>query len=165
MRHNLAGIIFLLLFISPLGLLAQTGQKPTIDERLIRLEEKVDAVEKRLEDTNKRIEDVNKRIDDLRSDIHNQFENIHAAMNNRFSEVNNRFDDLRFWLGLIATIVLAILGGLFGMGLYIVKNLYRVESGVDGKAFRQSHSNELEEMQKRLAALEAQLKPPQAGPA
>jgi cell division protein FtsB len=158
MRLGLLGKIFLPTFLWSFGLMAQTGQRPTVEERLIRLEEKVDAIEKRLEDTNK-------RIDDLRNDIKNQFENIRVEQNNRFSEINNRFDDLRFWLGLIATIVLAALGGLFGMGLYIIKNLHRVENGVAGKALPQAHFNELEEMRKRIAALEAQLKQPQVGPA
>lgn len=165
MRLGLFGKIFLPTLLLSFGVMAQTGQRPTVEERLIRLEEKVDALDKRLEDTNK-------RIDDLRNDIKNQFENTRvdqnnrfSELNNRFSEINNRFDDLRFWLGLIATIVLAALGGLFGMGLYIIKNLHRVENGVAGKALPQTHGNELEEMRQRIAALEAQLKQPQVGPA
>ena len=54
--------------------------KPTIEERLIRVEEgiknldkRIDGLEtslnKRIDDTNKRIDDTNKRIDDLRADI------------------------------------------------------------------------------------------------
>jgi len=125
----------------PRFIFSQAGQQP---ERLIRLEEGQKAIETRLDDTNK-------RIDDLRSDLSSRIDSLR--------------DDLRFGLGLIVTIILIGFGGLFGLWIYLFKNLRQSVSETDGKATTDHRGAELEEMQKRIAALEAQLKQMQPGPA
>ncbi|MCI0698276.1 hypothetical protein L0337_40505 [candidate division KSB1 bacterium] len=156
-RYAWAGI-FVAALLAPGFAFPQRGQQASTEERLIRLEEGLKAIEKRLDDTNKRIDDTNKRIDELRSDLINRIDGLR-------SEMSNRFDDLRFWLGLIATAVFASLGGMFGLWLYLVRNLRQPAGGVNGRTVTEQRSAELEEMQKRIAVLETQLKQMRAGPA
>jgi cell division protein FtsB len=122
------------------------------------LEEGQKTIEKRLEDNNKRIDDLRTEMNNLRSDLINRIDSLR-------SEMNNRFDDLRFWLGLIATAVFASLGGMFGLWLYLVRNLRQAAGGSNGRAVTAQRNAELEEMQKRIAVLETQLKQMQTGPA
>jgi hypothetical protein len=81
------------------------------------------------------------------------------------SRIDNLRDDLRFWLGLIVTIILAGFGGLFGLWIYFFKNFRYSAGETDGKVTADHRKAELEEMQKRIAVLETQLKQMRAGPA
>jgi len=99
LRHFFSAGMLLTALLSPHFIFSQAGQQP---ERLIRLEEGQKAIETRLDDTNK-------RIDDLRSDLSSRIDSLR--------------DDLRFWLGLIVTIILTGFGGLFGLWIYLFKNL------------------------------------------
>ncbi len=158
MRQYAWAGIFAAALLAPGLAFSQRGQQASTEERLIRLEEGLKAIEKRLDDTNKRIDDLRSEMNNSRSDLINRIDGLR-------SEMNNRFDDLRFWLGLIATAVFASLGGMFGLWLYLVRNLRQPASGVNGRAVTEQRSAELEEMQKRIALLETQLKQMRAGPA
>lgn len=125
-------------WLLPCHIFPQASQKPATEERLIRLEEGQKSIERRLAS-------LNQRIDDLRS------------------EMSSRFDDMRFWLDLMTTGIIAMPGGLLGLWVYLIKR--QPVSGVIGQAAIDHRVAELEAMQKRLAALEAQLEQMQAGPA
>jgi len=146
MRRFFPAGILIMAALAPRFAFPQTGQSASMNEKFIRLEEGQKAIGTRIDDTNKRMDDTNRRIDDLRTDM------------------GNRFDDLRFWLGLIATTVFAVLGGLFGLWLYLIRNLRQPTSGVNGRPVNEQRSADMEEVQKRIAALEAQLKQLQPGP-
>jgi cell division protein FtsB len=139
--------------------LLQELQAGAITEaRLIRLEEGLKGIEKRLDDTNKRIDDLRSEMGSLRSD-----------MSQLRTEVNGRIDglgeDMRFWLGLIVTVMLAGFGGLFGFGMYLFKNIRQPQNMVEGKTVVEAREGELENLRNRLVALEAQIKQMQSGPA
>lgn len=91
-------------------------QRPTIEERLIRLEEGQRSLERRIDDLNQRIGDVNRslgqRIDDLRADI------------------NRRFDDFQFWLQFILGALVLIIGGLIAQWLMMWQRLIRVDTAL-----------------------------------
>jgi len=152
-------LIILAALLTPSFAFSQTvRQSSSTEERLIRLEEGQNAIEKRLDDTNKRIGDLN-------ASINGRFDDTNRRIDDLRAEMSNRFDDLRFWLGLITTAVFAALAGLFGLWLYLIRNLRQPASGVNGRAVAEQRHTEFEEMQKRLAALEIQLKQMQSGPA
>jgi peptidoglycan hydrolase CwlO-like protein len=155
MRQNFLVRLFVMVLLVPCCLFAQASQKPTTEERLIRLEEGQKSLEKRLDDLRG---DMNKHFDNLRSDMGN----LRSDMDNLRSDINNRFDDLRFWLGLITTVVLAGFAGLLGL---LIRSLRQSGSAANGKAMTDSRDAEFEEMRKRVAALETQLKQMQSGPA
>jgi peptidoglycan hydrolase CwlO-like protein len=155
MRQNFLVWLFVMVLLVPCYLFAQASQKPTTEERLIRLEEGQKSLAKRLDDLRG---DMNKHFDNLRSDMGN----LRSEMDNLRSDINNRFDDLRFWLGLITTVVLAGFAGLLGL---LIRSLRQSGSAANGKAMTDSRDAEFEEMRKRVAALETQLKQMQSGPA
>jgi len=88
------------------SVVATAAEKPTVEERLIRLEEG----QKRL---NQRIEDTNRRIDDLRQDM------------------NQRFADLHFWLQIVIAMLALVIAGLIAQFLLVWQRLVRVESKVE----------------------------------
>jgi len=151
MRHFSWAVILMMTLLVPRFIFSQAGQQPSTAERFIRLEEGQKAIEKRLEDTNKRIDDLRSDMNNLRSDLSSRIDNLR--------------DDLRFWLGLIVTIILTGFGGLFGLWIYFFKNFRHSVSETDGKATTDHRSAELEEMQRRVVAIETQLKQMQSGPA
>ncbi|MDZ7292378.1 MAG: hypothetical protein ONB44_20975 [candidate division KSB1 bacterium] len=61
------------------------------------------------------------------------------------------------WLAWIVTIITAIVGGLIGLWLSHINNPRQPVMGVDNRAVGDRHDAELEEMKKRIAALEAKL--------
>ena len=112
---------------------AQEG--PTVEERLIRLEEGQKGLAQRIDDSNRRIDDSNRRIDDLRTDTNKRFEELRADMNKRFEELradmNKRFDSLSFWLQLLLGGVFATLGMLVVQWVLMVRRMDRVETRVN----------------------------------
>lgn len=92
------------MFIALIGLVVIASQvyavqnRPTIEERLIRLEEGQKA--------------LNQRIDDLIVSIDRRFE----AVDKRFEAVDKRFDDLtatmRFWFQTMTIILVAVFSGI-----------------------------------------------------
>jgi len=114
-----------------------SAEKPTIEERLIRLEEGQTRLAQRIEDMNnslnKRIDDVNKRIDDVNGridDINTRFAELRQDMNQRFEDMNQRIDDL-YLLSQIAVGVLAVvLAGLIAHIIWIWKRLTEIETKV-----------------------------------
>ena len=87
-------------------------QGPTVEERLIRLEEGQKALIQRIEDTNRRIEDTNRRIDDLRADV------------------NGRLDDMQFWVQLLVGVVSGFGLVLVGGWITLAVKVSRVETRV-----------------------------------
>jgi len=92
-------------FLLSLVQAAFAQQRPTIEERLIRLEEGQRSLERR-------IDDLHRRIDDLRADI------------------NRRFDDFRFWLQFILGALVLIMGGLIAQWLMMWRRLIRVDTAL-----------------------------------
>lgn len=86
--------------------------KPTIEERMIRLEEGQKNLEKRFDDMNKRIDDTNKRIDDLRADM------------------TSRLDALMLWLQILTGVLALLFASIFGTLLMIWKKVITVEANV-----------------------------------
>lgn len=132
MRYRLKIAITTVIITFWLSLLANSAEKPTIEERLIRLEEGQKRLEQRIQDINsslnKRIDDVNNRIDD----INTRFVELRQDMNQRFDDMNQRIGDLQLWFQIAAGILLAILAGLIAHIIWIWKRLTKVETRVNG---------------------------------
>ncbi len=79
---------------------------PSIEERLIRLEEGQKTIQIQIESTNRRIEDTNKRIDDLRAD-----------MNNRFDDLKSKFG----WLYILLSSIIALNGVMVGSVIWLAR--------------------------------------------
>jgi hypothetical protein len=143
-------IIITLIFIVSYS--ATAAEKPTIEERLIRLEEG----QKML---NQRIEDTNKRIDDFRQDMNQRFGDI----NQRFDDMNQRFDDLRFWIQIALGMLALVIAGLVGQFLLIWRRLVKVELKLENNLAEMEKDRlitfqreEIEMLKARLDKLEAQ---------
>jgi|GEM_PF-2648158 len=80
--------------------------KPSLEERVIRLDEGIKSIKIQIEDTNKRIDDTNKRIDDLRSDI-----------NNRFDDMKSKFG----WLYILLSSIIALNGVMVGSVIWLAR--------------------------------------------
>lgn len=138
------------------SIVAGAAEKPTIEERFIRLEEG----QKRLF---QRMEDTNKRIDDLRQDINQSFGDINQRlddMNRRFDE---RFDDLHFWLQIVLGMLVLVIAGLVAQFLLVWQRLVKVESKVEDHLAETEKDRlidfqreEIENLKTRLDKLEAQ---------
>ena len=89
---------------------------PTLDERLVRLEEGQKALAQRSDDTNQ-------RIDDLRADMNSRFTDMRVDM-------NSRFDDLLFWIQMLFGLVAVVIAGLVAQWLLIWQRLIRLETTV-----------------------------------
>jgi hypothetical protein len=72
--------------------------------------------------------------------------------------MNIRFDYMDIWLAWIATVITAIVGGLFGLWMSFIKNPRQSVSDINARAISDRRDAELEEMKKRIAALEEKLK-------
>lgn len=161
MRYRLKIAITTVIITFWLSLLANSAEKPTIEERLIRLEEGQKNLAQRIEDINsslnKRIDDVNNRIDDintrfveLRQDMNQRFE----VMDQRLDDMSQRIDDLQLWLQIIAGILVAVFAGLIAHLIWIWKRLTKVETRVNGHLAETekdrliaSYREEIEELQ------------------
>lgn len=85
---------------------SEKNLKPSIEERLVRLEEGQKSIIAQIGDTNK-------RIDDLRADL-----------NNRFGDMNNRFDDLKSkfaWLYILLSSIIALNGVMVGSVIWLAR--------------------------------------------
>lgn len=104
MIKNVPLVLALLVLTSPAW--AQATQRPTVEERLIKLETRVDEGFKA----------VNQRIDGL-----------DKSLNKRIDDVNRRFDDLQFWLQFIFGVQVLIMGGLIAQWLLMWKRIIGTE--------------------------------------
>lgn len=127
-----------------------SAEQPTIEERLIRLEEGQKRLEQRIKDINsslnKRIDDTNNRIDDLRKEMNTRFFELRQDMNKGFERMNQRFEmmnnrlndmsqrigDLQLWFQIAGGILAAVLAGLIAHIIWIWKRLAKVETRVNG---------------------------------
>ena len=83
-------VTLVVVFSSVLLSVTAWGQaKPTVEERLIRVEEGVKNLDKRFDDVNKRFDDLNKRIDDLRSDV--------VGLRQEMKDLQGNLQNLMLW--------------------------------------------------------------------
>lgn len=167
-RVKLTVIIIALMSIVSFSAIAV--EKPTIEERLIRLEEGQKRLNQRLEDTNKRIDDLrqemNQRFGDINQrfgDINQRFEDTNKRIADLQQYMNQRFDDLRFWLQIALGMLVLIIAGLVGQFLLIWRRLVKVESKVEDHLAETEKNRliafqreEIEMLKARLDKLEAQ---------
>ena len=158
MQRFVCLLLFALVWVGPGEGFAQ---QPTVEERLIRLEEGQKALIQRVEDTNRRIEDTNRRVDDLRTDTNQRFEELRADMNQRFEELradmNQRFADMMFWLQLVFGAVFATLGAVVAQWLTTMRRVSHIETQVVDH-LRETEKDRLLMLQhERLEALTARL--------
>jgi len=161
MRCRLNIVIIVVITTFWLPQVVNSAEQPTIEERLIRLEEGQKRLGQRIEDINgslnkridnvnnslsKRIDDTNKRIDDLRKEMNTRFSELRQDMNKGFERINQRFEDmnqrfgdmnqrigdLQLWFQIAAGILLAVLAGLIAHIIWIWKRLTKVETRVNG---------------------------------
>ena len=118
-------------------------QRPTIEERLIRLEVGQKALGQRIEDTNR-------RIDDLRVDMNQRFEDLRADM-------DRRFDDMLLWLQLMFGAVFATLGAVVAQWLTTARRVVRVETQMEEHLAETEKDRLLVFQGEKLEALEARL--------
>ena len=107
------------------GLAAQ--ERPTVEERLIRLEEGQKGLAQRIEGIDR---SLNQRIEDLRTDM------------------NQRFGDLNFWLQLIFGTIFATLGAVLVQWATTVRRTDRLATRLE------EHLRETEKLQQLEARLE-----------
>jgi len=101
------------------------AQSPSVETRLIRLEEGQKSLDKRFDD-------LNMRLSDLRSEMNTRFAELREDMNKRFEAQDKRFDTLTFWFQLIMGALVVIIGGLVGQWLFLWRRVIHVESVVEG---------------------------------
>ena len=125
--------VCLLLFALILGWTGEgVAQQPTVEERLIRVEEGQKALVQRIDDTNR-------RIDDLRADM------------------NQRFADMMFWLQLVFGAVFATLGAVVAQWLTTMRRVSHIETQV-ADHLRETEKDRLLMLQhEQLEALTARL--------
>jgi len=127
--RNLQIVLFLLLLINPI--IAQESKsdknlRPSIEERLIRLEEGQKSIKAQLDDTNK-------RIDDLRADMNSRFND----MNNRFEDLNSKFS----WIYGLLSAIIALIGIMVGSVIWLARQ---------DRPIGQRHYDQLLDNDKRL---------------
>ncbi|MFQ6041044.1 MAG: hypothetical protein ACE5PV_09320 [Candidatus Poribacteria bacterium] len=162
--------VIIIALMSIVSFSAIAVEKPTIEERLIRLEEGQKRLNQRLEDTNKRIDDLrqemNQRFGDINQrfgDINQRFEDTNKRIADLQQYMNQRFDDLRFWLQIALGMLVLIIAGLVGQFLLIWRRLVKVESKVEDHLAETEKNRliafqreEIEMLKARLDKLEAQ---------
>jgi chromosome segregation ATPase len=79
---------------------------PSVEERLIRLEEGQKSILAQFNDTNK-------RIDDLRADLNSRFND----MNNRFEDLNSKFN----WIYGLLSALIALIGVMVGSVVWLAR--------------------------------------------
>ena len=105
---------------------------PSLEERLIRLEEGQKSLDKR-------------------------FDDFQAYVDKRFEHVDKRFDDLMFWIQMIFTALLVVIAGLVTQWLVIWKRLIRVEMSlreIEKDSILGMYRREIERLEQRMARLE-----------
>jgi hypothetical protein len=101
------------------------GQSPSVEARLIRLEEGQKSLDKRFDD-------LNARLGDLRSEMNTRFAELREDMNKRFEAQDKRFDTLEFWFQLIMGALVVIIGGLISQWVFLWRRVVHVETVVEG---------------------------------
>lgn len=84
-----------------------SGQSPSTEARLIRLEEGQKSLDKRFDD-------LNTRLGDLRSEMNTRFTELRE-------DVNKRFDTMEFWFQLVMGALVVIIGGLISQWVFLLK--------------------------------------------
>jgi len=146
---------------------ATAAEKPTIEERLIHLEEGQKMLNQRIEDTNKRIDDLrqdmNQRFGDINqrfNDINRRFNDINRRfddINQRFDDMNQRFDDLRFWLQIALGMLALVIAGLVGQFLLIWRRLVKVELKLENHLAETEKDRLIAFQREEIEMLKAQL--------
>lgn len=144
---------------------AAQDRRPTIEERLIRLEEGQKALNQRIDDLiisiDRRFEAVDKRFEA----VDKKFDDLTNSVNNRFEDINRRLDDvnstMRFWFQTMTIILIAILSGIIAQIILFWRRLVTVEITVkDHLAETEKdkviilYREEMDTVKKRLARLE-----------
>jgi chaperonin cofactor prefoldin len=147
--------LHLLLFALILGWTGEGfAQQPTVEERLIRLEEGQKSLEKRVEDLRS---DMNQRFGELRADINQRFEAVDQRFGELRADMNQRFADMIFWLQLVFGAVFATLGAVVVQWLTTIRRVAQVETQVADHLRETEKDRLLMLQQERLEALTARL--------
>lgn len=139
---------------------ATAAEKPTIEERLIHLEEGQKMLNQRIEDTNKRIDDLRQDMNQRFGDINQRFNDINRRfddINQRFDDMNQRFDDLRFWLQIALGMLALVIAGLVGQFLLIWRRLVKVELKLENHLAETEKDRLIAFQREEIEMLKAQL--------
>jgi hypothetical protein len=134
-----------------------SGQSPSTEARLIRLEEGQKSLDKRFDD-------LNTRLGDLRSEMNARFAELREDMNKRFEAQDKRFDTLEFWFQLIMGALVVIIGGLISQWVFLWRRVIHVETVVEGHLKETEkdlllgyYRKELEEVKQEVNKLKAKV--------
>ena len=123
------------------------AQQPTVEERLIRVEEGQKA--------------LIQRFDDLRADLNQRFSVVDQRFGELRADMNQRFADLTFWLQTIVGILVLVVGGLIALCFVIWCRLVRLDArfnhfrATEKDRMLAFHRDEIEPLEARLERLEA----------
>ncbi len=146
------------------GTVVAFGQSPSVEARLIRLEEGQKSLDKRFDDLNTRLGDLrsemNARFAELREDMNKRFEGVDGG----FNSVDKRFDTLEFWFQLIMGALVLIIGGLASQWIFLWRRVIHVETVVEGHLKETEkdlllgyYRKELEELKQEVNKLKAKV--------
>jgi hypothetical protein len=127
-----------------------SGQSPSTEARLIRLEEGQKSLDKRFDD-------LNTRLGDLRSEMNTRFTELRE-------DVNKRFDTMEFWFQLVMGALVVIIGGLISQWVFLWRRVIHVETVVEGHLKETEkdlllgyYRKELEELKQEVSKLKAKI--------